>query len=400
MLLEFTVNNFVCFSNDVTFSFEAMEDFPDGWNFNPESRRVLKDIVDNESKPITINTVNAIYGKNASGKSSFLDAIMRLRALIVSSRRIDDDDDFRVVYYNESPMHFKIRFIVESNVYRYNVTLEGEDSESAKIVEEELYNESRGCFEYRRNDMKVTQCPKDFFNKEQLEILGNDLNSKHLVLSQPFTFLQKFREPFTTEFFDKYNGFFELPLRLRKGLPFGFALPKQMQKLCEERKSDLLKRLQQADFSITDFNINDEGELEFLHADKKKRDFSEQSDGTRKYFFLFLDLLPILENGGLYIVDEIDKALHPILTKHLVELFKNFTSNPKNARLLFSTHDEDFMHQSVLNGDQIWLLDRDEATGEGTLKTVADFDDFNPLGVLPDYLNGYYGAVPKLQENA
>jgi AAA15 family ATPase/GTPase len=89
MLIEFSVENYLCFKNETTFSFEAMTDLDDTKYFNPESRRVLEGVLDPETgEPITINTVNAIYGKNAAGKSTFLRSIMKLFSLIMGSRKL------------------------------------------------------------------------------------------------------------------------------------------------------------------------------------------------------------------------------------------------------------------------------------------------------------------------
>jgi uncharacterized protein len=415
MLLEFTVNNYVCFSNDVTFSFEAMEGMLEAHVFNAESKRPLihsgKPILDAEGKPFVISTVSAMYGKNASGKSSFLNAMKRLRSLIISSRRIDEDSDFNIDYYDEErPCMFEVVFLANTKEgalperFRYRIELQG-SKEAAHILFEELRNETTNIICYIRKKQEIVN-ENGFFDSAQFEVLENDLQPKHLILSQPFSMFKELRLPFTQEYWDVQSDavmpplpFFIRASRTRHVFRLGF--PSNVLLKLEEQKNHILQELQKADMSIVNFelkNQDDDDELIFTHCDGKERDLSQQSDGTRKYFFLMLDVLLVLEKGGLYIADELEKNLHPLLTTRLIEMFKSPKTNPNNARLLFTTHDINLMHQSILDGDQIWLMNRDETTGEGELHTLADVVGFDPMSSQSDYIMGAYGAIPDLKK--
>jgi len=397
MLIEFSVENFMCFKNEVTFSFEAMEDLAEDKIYNPESRRGIEGIG-------LINAVNGIYGKNASGKSTLLRAIKVFFTLIMDSRKKNEDDDFDVVYYEGSkPIIFKAKFTDEAlNLYSYSLQLRGEDVD-AEVMYEELKNETKNKTIFIREKNIIVS--SDVLSEEQLDILKNDLQKHHLALSQPFSLFKDIRSCFSA----KVNDFMGVHLgSFKKGRGFSFIqivepymfpaihMPDEIQEKLDllNIKTRILEELKIADFNIKDYFFEDD-ELFFIHKNGVKRSFGEQSDGTKKYFCLLLDVtLYILDTGGLYIVDELEKALHPLLAMRFINLFKSPEMNPKNARLLFSSHDMMFLHQSVLNGDQIWFIDRDDQD-ETKLYSPAEYGDFDPLQVQRDYTLGCYGAVPE-----
>jgi AAA15 family ATPase/GTPase len=164
-------------------------------------------------------------------------------------------------------------------------------------------------------------------------------------------------------------------------------------------KKDLLTHLKEADFDILDYEfiLFEENlfDVYFTTRNGNKRTFREQSDGTKKFFILLIDIQDsILDNGGMYVVDELEKSLHPKLALRFIEIFKNPETNPNNARLLFTSHDVGFMHQSILNGDQVWFIDRNDETQETELFAAADVEGFEPVYLQSDYMQGLYGAVP------
>jgi AAA15 family ATPase/GTPase len=399
MLIEFSVENFMCFKNEVTFSFEAMEDLAEDKFYNPESRRDIG--IEGIG---LINTVNGIYGKNASGKSTLFMAIKRLFRLIMNSRKKNEDDDFEVVYYDTSkPIVFKAKFNDEAlNVYSYSLHIQGENTD-AKVVCEELKNETENKTLFIRKGNIVDD--SDVLSKDQLDILKNDLQKNHLAFSQPFSLFKDIRSCFSTKVNDSMGVRFRPFFRNGKHQFLDFmesymfpaiGMPDEMQEKLQlpDIKKLILNELKVADFNIEDY-LFEEDELFFVHKNKMKRHFGEQSDGTKKYFCLLSDVtLHIFDTGGLYIVDELEKALHPLLARRFINLFKNHETNPKNARLLFSSHDIMFLHHNALNGDQIWLIDRDDETNETTLYSPAEYEDFDPLNLQSEYLLGAYDAVP------
>lgn len=123
--------------------------------------------------------------------------------------------------------------------------------------------------------------------------------------------------------------------------------------------------------------------------------FSEESDGTQKIF----DLLRIVmqnKKGGVYIVDELERSLHPKVTERLIKLFTKLTVH-KDTQLIFTTHESSIMTQDVFRRDEIWFVEKDD----GNTSTIYSLDKFSERydrKIDKAYLDGRYGALPIFTE--
>ncbi len=68
-------------------------------------------------------------------------------------------------------------------------------------------------------------------------------------------------------------------------------------------------------------------------------DINEESLGTQVMFSIIPVIKDVLENGKVFIIDEIDKSLHPYIVKYIVEIFNDDETNKNGAQLIFNTHD-------------------------------------------------------------
>ena len=95
-----------------------------------------------------------------------------------------------------------------------------------------------------------------------------------------------------------------------------------------------------------------------LHHGKSFYDFrfEDESDGTRRLFDL-IDILLNQKEDIVYIVDELERSLHPKLTEHYLELFSKLHENHRN-QLIFTTHESCIMKQSLFRRDEIWFMER------------------------------------------
>jgi AAA15 family ATPase/GTPase len=138
-------------------------------------------------------------------------------------------------------------------------------------------------------------------------------------------------------------------------------------------------------------------------------DFNErESAGTQKAFKLSGPVLWALANGGVLIIDEIEAALHPIMTLTTIDLFLNKVSNPNNAQLIFATHDTNLLSYSNLRRDQICFAEKNrwESTEIYSLSDFVYFGEkngeFKSEKERPDtdkekrYFEGRYRAIPTL----
>lgn len=125
-------------------------------------------------------------------------------------------------------------------------------------------------------------------------------------------------------------------------------------------------------------------------------DLEDESDGTRKLMSIAPDLYSVLNKGGLFLVDEIDKETHPLLVKQIVAKFLNPKTNPYNAQIVFTTHDIELLNQEMLRKDEIYFVDKNRKSGVSTLYSAADFHTNTHENLASGYLMGKYGGVPVL----
>ena len=120
-------------------------------------------------------------------------------------------------------------------------------------------------------------------------------------------------------------------------------------------------------------------------------DFREESDGTRRLFDLMGMLLDTVEDT-VYVVDELERSLHPMLVRRFLELFMESNAEGSN-QIVFSSHEASIMDQELFRRDEIWFVDRG-ANGNSRLYSLDRFKDRFDKDIAKAYLEGRYGAVP------
>ncbi len=123
--------------------------------------------------------------------------------------------------------------------------------------------------------------------------------------------------------------------------------------------------------------------------------FSEESDGTQKIF----DLLRIVmqnKDGGVYIVDELERSLHPKVTERLIELFIELTKG-KSTQLIFTTHESSIMSQNIFRRDEIWFVEKNKENAS-VIYSLDKFSERYDRKIDKAYLDGRYGALPILTQ--
>ena len=96
-------------------------------------------------------------------------------------------------------------------------------------------------------------------------------------------------------------------------------------------------------------------------------------------------------NATLF-VDELDRSLHPHMTRFLVGLFHSRT-NDKNSQLVFTTHDTTLLDTDLLRRDQIWFVEKDKQRSSH-FYSLLDYSPRKDEALERGYLKGRYGAIP------
>jgi AAA15 family ATPase/GTPase len=178
----------------------------------------------------------------------------------------------------------------------------------------------------------------------------------------------------------------------------------------QENKKIVLFLLKIADSTINNVNIiNNNIFLErnlLINGTIKKDRIANfpldefESEGTKKLFNISRPIINTLFEGQVLFIDELDTKLHPLLIEKIIELFNNPVANPKNAQLIFTTHNTSLLSAKLFRRDQIWLTEKNEY-GVSDLYSLADFKDGlkgirNDESIEKNYLTGKYGGIPFL----
>lgn len=121
-------------------------------------------------------------------------------------------------------------------------------------------------------------------------------------------------------------------------------------------------------------------------------ELAEESDGTKR----LTDLLPVLINAAMkknmvFVVDELDRSLHPILTKFFVCTFLDIS---QNTQLIFTAHEKGLQDQNVFRKDEIWYIEKNDQ-GYSELRSLAEYKDIRKdLDIEKGYMAGRFGALP------
>ena len=123
--------------------------------------------------------------------------------------------------------------------------------------------------------------------------------------------------------------------------------------------------------------------------------FSEESDGTKRLFDL-IDMLLTDCPDTTFVVDELERSLHPKLTEHFLQLFMEAHEGVR-MQLIFTTHEDTIMDQSLFRRDEIWFVERD-ADNASKIYSLDRFKERYDKKLSKAYLEGRYGAIPVFRQ--
>lgn len=123
-------------------------------------------------------------------------------------------------------------------------------------------------------------------------------------------------------------------------------------------------------------------------------ELSDESDGTRRLMSLAPGIEQVLQNGGLLMIDEIDRELHPLLVEFIVSKFQSPETNPGHAQIIFTTHDTELLNMEILRKDQVYFVDKGKRSGVSELFNLTELPVRTNDNIRKSYLVGKYGAIP------
>lgn len=414
MLLQFYFSNYRSFEGEGILDMRAS-----GSN---ELSSHIRNTLNEKVLPVT-----AIYGANASGKSSVFEAFQFMALCVLESLSFSDDnkknpyklkvDSFKFSESREKPSEFEINYIdkkeKKEKYYNYGFKID-----NSGILEEYLASNTKTgvkrnedytyIFKRERNQKLYLDSSIEKF-RENLEI---SLKDKTLLVSLGAKlnideFIRVRTWFINTEVINFSNSLY--------GALLENILPNNIIE-SEEVRKNLVSFINSFDDSIIDIEVekisaideNDKDNYRVFTIHKSDKGTStarismnEESSGTKKMFSLYQTLLDVLEKGGVFFADELDIKLHPLLMRNILLTFTDKEKNSNNAQLIFTTHNTIYMDMDLLRRDEIWFVEKDN--GVSKLYSLDDITNEKGEKVRKDsnyekhYLLGNYGAIPNLK---
>lgn len=413
MFLEFCVQNFKSIKNRQYLLLEA----------NDSEYKLQNTFEVKVPKRYTLLKSVVVYGANASGKTNMIAALSNFHDFILNSTDLKNGQ--KIKWYlpykfdkntRHSPTYFTLKFIGPDQVlYQYEFKYD-----QTEVLYESLDFFPRG---YKANIFKRT--------KDNQVKLGNSFIDrridKKIICNQ--LFLSKAGNSGHQQMGKIYLYFRTMMLWSIPAKSQLKYLMEKMQKLYVEEKDDdfkqkLNKLMKVADTKIEGVSVSRReftaDEFGYLDSDRQYQrfkttalhkvyengevvgtepiDIKEESVGTQVLFALGGMILDKLEKGGVLVIDELDNSLHPLLSKFLVQLFHNETSNPNNAQLIFATHETALLESQLFRNDQVCMVQKSEE-GASEIFCSADFPEVPDGAPLYHYyMRGQLGGKPNIKE--
>jgi len=386
--------------------------------------------------------VAAIYGANASGKSTLLDGLRFLRSAVMNSAMSWSEPEHKFPYFPfrldedsaKRPSLYEVDFVADNVRYLY-----GFEVRRDRIEGEWLYS-----YPSRKRRLLFERGPDPAETTFGRSIGG--LGSTLMKLASPSTLIlshgYRLKHKLLSVVRDGLVHGLQFAEISRKGNAFRVGTLRRNLIEDEELKKHVEALIRTADLGIVGINIV-ERELSAEEVDKftafhesiskftegtigpveemleetrfsvtlehessglkKSRSFHlhEESEGTVAWLALVVPALHSLRHGETLLIDEVGANLHPVLTKELIRIFKDGDLNPAGGQLVFTTHDTPLMGTllgDTLARDEVWFAEK-SPDGVTSLYSLEEFSVKSEANFEKRYLEGRFGAVPQIQDD-
>ena len=105
----------------------------------------------------------------------------------------------------------------------------------------------------------------------------------------------------------------------------------------------------------------------------------------------------MVDNGGVFIIDELTARLHPLLTKLIIDIVQS--SSNSNAQFIFTTHDTSILNKNQFRRDEVVFIEKNNRE-ESSMFALSDLKVREDASFSKDYLQAKYGAIPIINYDA
>ncbi len=140
-------------------------------------------------------------------------------------------------------------------------------------------------------------------------------------------------------------------------------------------------------------------QLMTAHKDKNGKDvyfeLNQESDGTQRLLDIIPGLIELMFKDKVYIIDEIDRSLHPRITKTFIKLFSKNTIG-KDSQLIVTTHETGLLDFDLIRRDEVWFTEKNKH-GVSRIYSLEEFQPRFDKDIRKGYLVGRFGGIPKIK---
>lgn len=384
MLLQFSVTNHRSIKETAIISMKAAAD------------KSMKEVLISPDGKKQIVPVMAIYGANAAGKSNVIHALLLMREMVCGNYAKPlkgaelPQEPFAFAEGVMEPTEFEIIYYYDGIKYAYGFSFD-----TNRIIKEYLYHwpNGREALVFSRNDGEY-----EFREsiQEQLTLAGRTPENRlYLTSSNEWNCSQ-------TE---------KAYLWFQKNLHGVIATDGSNKNTIDairkggEEKKRILSEMMLADLGICNVELTGTKEnpivstvhqLKDTEGNQKKYTLllGQESVGTQRFFARIGLWMDAIKSGTVLVVDEIEASMHPLLTRHLIEMMQDQTINKNHAQLIFTTHDTGLLDLKLLRRDQIWFAEKDENSMQTDIYALTEFSPRKDENIAKGYMQGRYGAIP------
>ena len=362
----------------------------------------------------SVNSVTGIFGPNASGKTNLLKAIAFIRFFILwsASERPGEPiavEPFEFTTKKDDLIHFRLEFELNSKFYRYELELNTQrvfyeslhtKGQRFRYLFERKWNAKKQKYDAKSQDIGPT---KQIAQRENASFLSSALLQDHSFAKEIAAYFEKcYTNIHRGGRMDTHEPEFKNVLNVSEF----YRSNSEVLKIAEQHLIAL-------DLGISQLSIEEASVLESDGREKKLpfpvvehsvdnesyvRPLFQESQGTQSLFVLLRYILPVLEIGGVAIIDELETGLHSHMVKYVVDLFYSKETNPNGAQLIANFH-TDYLLQSTLEKYQIVFTEKNsetQSTETWRLDKVKGAAR-NANNHHAKYHAGAYGAIPNFQ---
>ena len=384
MLLQFSVTNHRSIKETAVISMKAATD-----------KTMKENLISPDGKKELV-PVMAIYGANAAGKSNVIHALLLMREMICGNYAKPlkgaelPYEPFAFVDGETKPTAFEIIYYNDGIKYAYGFSFN-----KNRIIDEYLYHWPNG------REALVFSREKDKYEfresiQEQLTLAGRTSDNRlYLTTSNEWNCAQ-------TE-----KAYLWFQKNLRGVIATGVSNEATIAAIREggDEKKRILKEMMLADLGICNVELTGTKEKPIISTVHRLTDsngeqkqytllLGQESVGTQRFFSRIGFWMEAINSGAVLVVDEIEASMHPLLTRHLIEMIQDQTVNQNHAQLIFTTHDTGLLDLKLLRRDQIWFAEKDEKSMQTDIYALTEFSPRKDENIAKGYLQGRYGAIP------